>query len=81
MISNNFLKGLLAVGAITALSVGSASAAGTAADTTVANTFSLTYSVDGTTQPVIDTGPSGSNTPTVFTVDRKIDLTLSLIHI
>lgn len=76
MISNNFLKGLLAVGAITALSVGSASAAGTAADTTVANTFSLTYSVDGTTQPVIDTGPSGSNTPTVFTVDRKIDLTV-----
>ena len=79
MISKNFFKGLLTAGAMTVLSVGSASAAGTAADTTVANTFSLTYSVDGTEQPEINTGdvPGGSNTPTVFTVDRKIDLTVA----
>lgn len=76
MISKNFFKGLLAAGAITALSVGSASAAGTAADTTVANTFSLDYSVDGTPQPTIDTGPGGSDNPTEFTVDRKVDLTV-----
>lgn len=76
MQSNNFFKGLLVAGAMTALSVGSASAAGTAADTNVQNTFSLSYSVDGTAQPVIDTGPAGSNTPTEFTVDRKVDLTV-----
>jgi len=76
MKTKNIFKGLLAVGAITALSVGSASAAGTAADTNVQNTFSLTYSVDGTQQPVIDTGPAGSDTPTEFTVDRKVDLTV-----
>jgi len=76
MITKDFFKGLLAVAALTAFSTGSASAAGTAADTNVQNTFSLTYSVDGTEQPVIDTGPSGSNTPTEFTVDRKVDLTV-----
>jgi len=76
MKTKNFFQGLVAVAALTAFSTGSASAAGTAADTNVQNTFSLTYSVDGTEQPVIDTGPGGSDTPTEFTVDRKVDLTV-----
>lgn len=76
MISKNIFKSLLVVGAMTALSVGTASAAGTAADTNVQNTFSLSYSVDGTPQPTIDTGPGGTNNPTEFTVDRKVDLTV-----
>ncbi len=77
MKTKNSFNGLLLAGAMVALSAGAASAAGTAADTNVQNTFSLTYSVDGTQQPTIDTGPSGTNTPTEFTVDRKVDLTVA----
>ena len=73
----SFFQGVLAASALTALSTGAAMAAGTAAETNVQNTFSLSYSVGGTTQPVIDTGPGGSNTPTEFTVDRKVDLTVA----
>ncbi len=77
MKSTNVIKSLIIAGASIALSMSAASAAGTAADTNVQNTFSLSYSVGGTPQPVIDTGPGGSNTPTEFTVDRKVDLTVA----
>lgn len=79
MTTKNFMKSLIAAGAFSALSAGGAMAAGTAAETNVQNTFSLSYSVDGTPQPTIDTSdaPGGSDTPTEFTVDRKVDLTVT----
>lgn len=53
----------------------------TEAGTSVSNTFELSYSVSGTAQPIITndnaTPPSGAvvqGTPTLFTVDRKVDL-------
>lgn len=56
----------------------------TEAGTSVSNTFTLSYSVSGTTQPDItnDTGTTDptavvQGTPTTFTVDRKIDLTVT----
>lgn len=70
-------KALLCATAMTALSAGSAFAAGTAADTTVSNTFTLDYKVDGTDQPQIDTSAAGSDTPTTFKVDRVINLTVA----
>lgn len=71
------LKLTLSAAAFGALSAGSAYAAGTAADTNVQNTFTLDYKVGGTDQPTIDTGPAGTDTPTEFTVDRLIDLTVA----
>lgn len=50
---------------------------GIAAGTNVQNTFTLDYKVSGVDQDTIDTSPSGSNTPTEFTVDRLIDLTVA----
>ncbi len=56
----------------------------TEAGTSVSNTFTLSYSVSGTTQPDITnddttTDPTAvvQGTPTTFTVDRKIDLTVT----
>lgn len=53
----------------------------TEAGTSVSNTFELSYSVSGTAQPIITndnaTPPVGAvvqGTPTLFTVDRKVDL-------
>ena len=53
----------------------------TEAGTSVSNTFELSYSVSGTAQPIITNDsvspPAGATvqgTPTLFTVDRKIDL-------
>lgn len=53
----------------------------TEAGTSVSNTFELSYSVSGTAQPVITNDnispPAGADvqgTPTLFTVDRKVDL-------
>lgn len=53
----------------------------TEAGTSVSNTFELSYSVSGTAQPVITNDnaspPPGAvvqGTPTLFTVDRKVDL-------
>ena len=51
----------------------------TAADTDVTNTFSLTYSVDSVLQPEVNNEDGAINDPdgpTVFTVDRLIDLTV-----
>jgi len=66
------LKGLLGATALTALSTGTAFAAGTAAGTTVSNTFTLDYSVGTTPQP-----PVTGDTPTNFVVDRLIDVNVA----
>jgi uncharacterized repeat protein (TIGR01451 family) len=54
---------------------GAAQAAGTDAGTVVSNSFTLDYSVGGVAQTQIDT----SGSPTTFTVDRKVDLTVSAV--
>ncbi len=53
----------------------------TEAGTSVSNTFELSYAVSGATQPIITNDnvspPAGAvvqGTPTLFTVDRKVDL-------
>ena len=87
----NPLKGwraLLAVGAAVSL-VGAAFADGTDAGTSVENTFVLNYEVEGVVQPPITndddpaTQPSGAvlqGTPTLFTVDRLVDLTVAAVN-
>lgn len=55
----------------------SAHAGGITAGTNVQNTFTLDYRVSGVDQPTIDTGAGGLNTPTEFTVDRLVDLTVA----
>jgi hypothetical protein len=73
-------KGLLLGASALSLFVGSNAFAAplnlTPAGTNVQNTFTLDYQVSGVDQPTIDTGPTGLNTPTEFTVDRLIDLTV-----
>ncbi|NNC38381.1 MAG: hypothetical protein HKO02_13065 [Hyphomonadaceae bacterium] len=72
-------KGLLCASALSLFMGGNAFAAPlnlTPAGTNVQNTFTLDYQVSGVDQPTIDTGTSGTNTPTEFTVDRLIDLTV-----
>ncbi len=66
-------KGLLGASAISLLAAPTAFAGGTAAGTNVQNTFTLDYQVAGTDQPTID----NTGTPTEFTVDRLIDLTVA----
>ena len=67
----NTMKVLAGVTLAYAFSAGSAFAAGTAAGTSVDNTFTLTYDVNTTPQP-----PITPLTPTTFVVDRKVDLTV-----
>lgn len=82
MTKNTILKGLLGATALTVFTAGSAHAVEpannfTPADTPVSNTFTLSYDVGGVTQPPIDSSdPGDPNGPTVFTVDRLIDLTV-----
>lgn len=72
------LCGRLAIAtALTAILPTVAFADGTAAGTNVQNTFTLDYKVSGVDQDTIDTGVGGLNTPTEFTVDRLIDLTVA----
>ena len=72
------LKGLLGATALTVFTAGNAHAQLTPAGESVENTFTLTYDVGGVTQPPIDTNdPGDPNGPTVFTVDRLIDLTVT----
>ncbi len=52
---------------------GAANAAGTAAGTSVSNTFTLDYDVSGIAQTQI----TNSGSPTTFTVDRLVDLTVA----
>ena len=73
MTYKTFYKALLGTAALTALSTGSAFAAGTAAGTNVQNTFTLNYEVSGTPQTEIN----NTGAPTEFTVDRLIDLTVA----
>jgi len=75
-------KGLLGASALTAISVGAAYAQITPNDftpagTSVSNTFTLDYSVGGVVQPSIDSSdPNDPNGPTLFTVDRLVNLTV-----
>ena len=70
--TKTLLKGLLGATALSALSAGTAFAAGTAAGTTVSNTFTLDYNVGATPQTQI-TGAAA----TTFVVDRLIDVNVS----
>ena len=70
-------KVMVGTSVISLFAASNAFADGTAAGTSVDNTFTLDYQVDGTDQPTIDTGPDGANTPTSFIVDRVIDLTVA----
>lgn len=67
------MRGLLGASAISLLAATNAFAGGTAAGTNVQNTFTLDYKVSGTSQPQID----NTATPTEFTVDRLVDLTVA----
>lgn len=70
-------KGLLGASVMSLCAAGTAFAGGTQAGTNVQNTFTLDYSVGSVAQPTIDTGPGGTNTPTEFTVDRLVNLTVA----
>lgn len=65
--------GLIAWVALALFGVTAAEAAGTSAGTTVANTFTLDYQVGGVSQTQI----TSSGSPTEFTVDRLVDLTVT----
>ena len=77
----NLKKGLFATVALSAFAVGTASAQAanfTPANTSVENTFTLNYDVNGAGQPVITNDGVGGNVgPTTFLVDRLIDLTVT----
>jgi len=65
----------LAAATVALVGAGPALAAGTNAGTSVSNSFTLDYQVGGVAQTQIDT----SGTPTLFTVDRKVDLTVTTV--
>ena len=69
------LKALLGATALTVFTAGTAQAQNnfTQAGTSVSNTFTLDYKVGGVDQPQIDS----TATPTLFTVDRLVDLTVT----
>ncbi len=67
------MRGMLGASAISLMAATNAFAGGTAAGTNVQNTFTLDYTVAGVTQTQIN----NTATPTEFTVDRKIDLTVA----
>ena len=69
------LKALLGATALTVFTTGTAQAQNnfTQAGTSVSNTFTLDYKVGGVDQPQIDS----TATPTLFTVDRLVDLTVT----
>ncbi len=73
--TKTFLKALLGASALTVFATGTAQAQNnfTPAGTSVSNTFTLDYNVGGVVQPQIDS----SATPTLFTVDRLVDLTVT----
>jgi len=72
--TKTLLKALLGATALTVFATGTAQAQNnfTQAGTSVSNEFTLDYNVGGVPQPQID----NSATPTVFTVDRLVDLTV-----
>jgi len=66
-------RGLLGASAISFFAATNAYAGGTAAGTNVQNTFTLNYTVSSVSQPQID----NTGSPTEFTVDRLVDLTVA----
>ena len=66
MFKMNTLLAIAGSIAMSALGAGSAYAAGTASGSVISNTATVNYSVGGVSQPSV------SNTPTTFTVDRKV---------
>lgn len=73
-ISHKIRSAVAALSGLVVLSgAGSALAAGTDAGTSVSNTFTLDYSVSGVSQTQI----TNSASPTLFTVDRKVDVTVT----
>jgi len=80
MTKSKFMKGLLGASALTFLSAGSAFAQNdfTTAGTDVSNTFNLTYNVGTVEQPPItNDGVGGNDAPTVFVVDRLVNVTVA----
>lgn len=80
MSKSKILKGLLSASALTVFSAGTAVAQNnfTPADTAVSNTFNLTYNVGTVPQPPItNDGASGNDAPTVFRVDRLVNVTVA----
>ncbi|MEZ5997336.1 MAG: hypothetical protein R3B98_01410 [Hyphomonas sp.] len=71
----NFRMRLAALLAGAIVLAGHAAAQRTDAGTTVSNTFTLNYEVSGSAQPQIDNTAS----PTTFTVDRLVDLTITTL--
>ncbi|MFN3958552.1 MAG: hypothetical protein ACK4NP_01420, partial [Parvularculaceae bacterium] len=71
------LRSVAFFGAAAAAVLGAAPAyaAGVSAGATVSNSFTLDYQVGGVAQTQIDT----SGAPTLFTVDRKVDLTVTTV--
>jgi len=67
------LAAVFAFAASAVFASGAAHAAGTAAGTSVSNTFTVDYQVGGVSQTQI----SNSGSPTTFTVDRLVDLTVT----
>jgi len=81
-------RAIIALGALAAMA-GAAYADGTDAGTSVENTFVLNYEVEGVVQAPITndddpaTQPPGAvvqGTPTLFTVDRLVDLTVAPVN-
>ena len=71
---------VMGLGVVIASMSGVAFAAGTDAGTTVSNTFTLDFSVGGVAQTQITNDGVGPNpAPTSFTVDRRVDLTVTAI--
>jgi uncharacterized repeat protein (TIGR01451 family) len=80
MTKSKILKGLLSASALTVFSTGTAFAQNnfTPAETDVANTFSLSYNVGTVPQPPItNDGVGGNDAPTVFRVDRLVNVTVA----
>jgi len=82
MTTSKLMKGLLGASAFVALSTGTAFAQVpnnfTPADTDVSNTFTLDYDVGGVEQPPItNDGNPGNDAPTVFKVDRLVNVTVA----
>ena len=80
MTKTKFMKGSLGASALTVLSAGAAFAQNnfTPADTAVSNTFNLTYNVGTVAQPPItNDGVGGNDAPTVFRVDRLVNVTVA----
>lgn len=85
MISVNYRTACAAVALLSSFAfVQAASAAGTAASTTVDNRATVNYSVGGVAQAPIESSPTGNSNPgagngadTSFVVDNRVDLTVT----